>query len=233
MATLRFALFVAMMAPLSLAMFALAALAEALAPGAVHRWRRAWARLFVALARALLGITLAVSGRPPRAGLVAARHESLYETIALMTLLPRPAVVLKRELGRLPFWGFLVRRSGGVPLDRSGGAAALRVMLAAARLALARGQPILIFPEGTRVAPHERPPLQPGVSGLYKALGVPVTPVAVATGHVWPSGGLPRPGMARLAFGEPIPSGLPRATFEARLRAAIQPPAPQAGEIEA
>ncbi|MFN3287783.1 MAG: lysophospholipid acyltransferase family protein [Sphingomonadaceae bacterium] len=146
MARLRFALFVALMAPLSLAMFALAALAEALAPGAVHRWRRAWARLFVALARALLGISLAVSGRPPRAGLVAARHESLYETIALMTLLPRPAVVLKRELGRLPFWGFLVRRSGGVPLDRSGGAAALRVMLAAARLALARGQPILIFP---------------------------------------------------------------------------------------
>jgi 1-acyl-sn-glycerol-3-phosphate acyltransferase len=111
-----------------------------------------------------------------------------------------------------------------VPLDRAGGSAALRAMLKAARAALARGQPILIFPEGTRVAPGEAPPLQPGVSGLYKALDVAVTPVALDTGLLWPRGGTPRPGVATLAFGPPIPPGLPRPAFEAALRAAIQRP---------
>jgi 1-acyl-sn-glycerol-3-phosphate acyltransferase len=222
---LRFALFALLFAPLSLLAFALAALAELLSPGAVHWWRRLWAQAFVLLARMLLGIRLRVEGAAPRGGLVAARHESLYETIALMTLLPRPAVVLKRELARLPLWRFLIRRSGAVPLDRTAGASALRIMVAAARMALARGQPVLIFPEGTRVEPQARPPLQPGVSGLYKALARPVTPVRVHTGQVWPRRGLPRPGTALLAFGAPIPPGLPRDAFEARLRAAIQPPA--------
>lgn len=224
MAVARYALFVAMCAPFSLAMFMAAALGEALVPGAVHAWRRRWAHGFVALARGLLGIRLRVMGAVPQAGLVAARHESLYETVALMTLLPRPAVVLKEELTRLPFWGFLARRSGGVPLNRAGGAAALRAMLKAARAALGRGQPILIFPEGTRVAPGAAPPLQPGVSGLYKALGVPVTPVALDSGRVWPRGGIPRAGVATLSFGAPIAPGRPRPDFEAALRRAIQFP---------
>lgn len=224
MVTARYALFVAAFAPLSLVVFALTAVGEMLAPGAVHWWRRQWAQAFVWLARALLGIRLRVTGAVPQAGLVAARHESLYETLALMTLLPRPAAVLKAELTRLPFWGFFVRRSGGVPLDRAGGAAALRVMLRTARAALARGQPILIFPEGTRVGPGEAPPLQPGVSGLYKALDTSVTPVALDTGQLWPRGGIPRPGVMTLAFRPPIPPGLPRPAFESALRAAIQQP---------
>jgi 1-acyl-sn-glycerol-3-phosphate acyltransferase len=224
MARIRFALFAALFAPFSLVVFALTALGEALSPGAVHWWRRMWARAFVALARALLGIRLRVLGTPPAGGLVAARHESLYETIALMTLLPRPAVVLKAELTRLPFWGFFVRRSGGVPLDRAGGSGALRAMLAVARAAAGRGQPILIFPEGTRVAPGDAPPLRPGVSGLYKALRLNVTPVALDTGRVWPRGGLPRAGVATVAFGPSIPAGLDRAAFEAALRVAIQAP---------
>ena len=197
------------------------ALAELLRPGSIFAWRRLWARVFLWLARAVLGIRLVVLGTPPLTGIVAGKHQSLYETLALMTLIPDPAVVLKRELLAIPLWRFFARRAGALPVDREASARAMRAILRGALDAKAKGRPILIFPEGERVPLNSAPPLKPGVVGLYARLGLPVTPLALDSGHAWPKRGWPRPGTIHFAFGEPIPPGLPRATFEARLHAEI------------
>jgi 1-acyl-sn-glycerol-3-phosphate acyltransferase len=137
-------------------------------------------------------------------------------------MLGRPAAVVKRELTDIPAWGWVARRYGVIPVDRSGGAATLRRMLAAARAALAEGRPILIFPEGTRVEPGNQPPLQPGFAGLYRALGLPVVPIALDSGRLWPRRRFAkRAGIVTMRFGEPIPPGLPRAEIEARVHEAI------------
>ena len=112
-------------------------------------------------ARFLLGVRTRVEGTPPAgACLVAGKHQSMFETLELMLLLDEPATVLKRELADIPLWGWVVRRYGVIPIERKGGAAALRRMMRAAEAAIAEGRPILIFPEGTRVPPGETPPLR-------------------------------------------------------------------------
>lgn len=219
---MRGIVFVVLFAPLSIAFFVGAALAEALRPGAVFAVRAAWGRAFLWLARAILGVRLTVVGAVPERGLVAAKHQSLFETIALAAVLPRAAVVLKRELLGLPLWRFLVRRARAIPVDRAASATALRAMLTWGRAADHDGHPILIFPEGTRVAPGDAPALLPGVAGLYRALGLPVVPVALDSGLLWPARGFgARAGTVTFAFGPAIAPGLPRAELERRLHAAI------------
>jgi 1-acyl-sn-glycerol-3-phosphate acyltransferase len=182
-----------------------------------------WARYHRWCARTLLGVRAQADGVPPRgAALVAAKHQSMFETIDLLLFLDRPAVVLKHELAIIPGWGWVARRYGVIPVDRKGGAAALRHMLKAARQAIAEGRPILIFPEGTRVQPGEQPPLQPGFAGLYRALGIPVTTVALDSGRLWPRRRFVKsPGTVTFRFGEPIPAGLPRAEVERQVYAGI------------
>jgi 1-acyl-sn-glycerol-3-phosphate acyltransferase len=178
-----------------------------------HRW----------CARYILGIRSRIEGTAPAgAVLVACKHQSMFETVEMVLLLKQPAIVLKRQLADLPGWGFAARRYGMIPVDRDGGAGALRRMLKAARQAVAEERPIVIFPEGTRVAPGEQPPLQPGFAGLYASLKLPVVPIALDSGHVWPRRRfLKRPGIVTIRFGEQIPPGLPRADIEARVREAI------------
>jgi 1-acyl-sn-glycerol-3-phosphate acyltransferase len=111
---------------------------------------------------------------------------------------------------------------GVIPIDRAGGAAALRMMMRAAEEAIKEGRPIVIFPEGTRVSPGERPPLQPGFAGLYRALKLPVVPLALDSGKVWPRRSLvKRPGTVTMRFGEAIQPGLKRDEIEARVHEAI------------
>jgi 1-acyl-sn-glycerol-3-phosphate acyltransferase len=181
--------------------------------GQWHRW----------CARYVLGIRTRIEGQvPDQPVIVGAKHQSMFETIDLMVLLGEPAVVLKRELADLPGWGKVARAFGVIPVDRTGGATALRRMLVAAQAARAAGRPILIFPEGTRVPAGEQPPLQPGFAGLYKSLGLPVVPVALDSGRLWPRGGfVKKPGTITFRFGDPIPPGLPRPEIEARVHAAI------------
>ena len=133
----------------------------------------AWALWHRWCARFLLGIRSKVEGPPlpPGAVIVAVKHQSMFETVEVLLLLYRPAVVLKRELADIPGWGVAARKYGVIPVDRAGGAVALRRMLKAAREAVERNRPIAIFPEGTRVLPGEQPPLQPGFAGLYRARG--------------------------------------------------------------
>jgi 1-acyl-sn-glycerol-3-phosphate acyltransferase len=183
----------------------------------------AWARWHRMCARYILGIRTRIEGRPPEgAVLVAVKHQSMFETLEIVLLVKEPAVVLKRELADLPGWGRAARRYGVIPVDRSGGASALRRMLRAARAAVAAGRPIVIFPEGTRVAPGEQPPLQAGFAGIYQALGVPVVPVALDSGRLWPRRSFgKRPGVVTIRFGAEIPPGLPRREAEERVHAAI------------
>jgi 1-acyl-sn-glycerol-3-phosphate acyltransferase len=182
-----------------------------------------WSRYFSWCVRILLGIRARIEGHIPRDPvLVAAKHQSMFETLKLVVLLSAPAAIVKQELGKIPFWGWVARRYGVIPVDRAGGASALRQMVREAHVAVAEGRALVIFPEGTRVRPGEQPPLQPGFAGLYRALGLPVVPVAVDTGRFWIRRSFAkRPGVATFRFGDPIPPGLPRNEIEARVHAAI------------
>jgi 1-acyl-sn-glycerol-3-phosphate acyltransferase len=190
---------------------------------AIRWWAHVWARYHRLCARLLLGVRTKVEGNPPRgACLVACKHQSMFETLEMILMLDEPATVLKRELADIPLWGWVTRRYGVIPIDRKGGATALRGMMRAAEAAIAEGRPIVIFPEGTRVRPGETPLLQPGFAGLYRILKLPVVPVAVDSGRLWPKGRfVKRAGIVTMRFLEPIEAGLPRPEIEARVHAAI------------
>ena len=189
----------------------------------LRRHVRQWARFHRLCAAAILGISSRVEGATPTgAVLVAAKHQSMFETLEVVLLLDEPAVVMKRQLADIPLFGRVTLRYGCIPVDREGGAAALRRMMRAAEAAIGEGRPIVIFPEGTRVAPGERPPLQPGFAGLYRALKLPVVPLSLDSGRLWPARGfVKRPGTVTMRFGEAIPAGLKRDRIEAAVHAAI------------
>jgi 1-acyl-sn-glycerol-3-phosphate acyltransferase len=176
-----------------------------------HRWCCTW----------ILGIRTRIEGEVPAGPvLIAAKHQSMYETIDMVVVLDTPAIVLKRELADMPGWGKVARTYGMIPVDRDGGAAALRRMLRAAGEAKRQNRPILIFPEGTRVPVGQQPPLQPGFAGLYRALGLPVATVAIDSGKHMPKGRfIKRPGTITMRFGPLIPPGLPREEIEAKVHA--------------
>jgi 1-acyl-sn-glycerol-3-phosphate acyltransferase len=182
-----------------------------------------WVRFHRWCVRYLLGIRTRIEGTPPTGPvLVAAKHQSMYETMEIVMVLHEPAVVMKRELSDIPLWGWVARRYGIIPVDREGGAPALRTLLKAAEAAIAEGRSIVIFPEGTRVAPGEQPPLQPGFAGLYRALKLPVVALAVDSGRLWPRDSFAkRPGIVTFRFASPLPPGLRRAEIEAAVHAAI------------
>ena len=108
-----------------------------------------------------------------------------------------------------------------IPVDRGAHAKALKDMVRHARARLADQRQILIFPEGTRVPPGQRPPLKPGFAGLYRMLGLPVVPIALDTGVLLPKKGAKRAGVVTILYGDPIPPGLSREEIEARVHTAI------------
>ncbi len=188
------------------------------------RWAvRGWSQYQHSCARWILGIDVRVDGMlADRPVLYAIKHESMFETIDMPRQFSRPSVVAKKQLFDIPFWGKAALAYGMIPVDRDGGASALRDMLTRSRALLADGRPIVIFPEGTRVVRGEHPPLQSGFAGLYKMLGVPVVPVAVDSGKVMPrESWMKRKGVITYKVGEEIPAGLPRTEVEHRVHAAI------------
>ncbi|HEX4637113.1 MAG TPA: lysophospholipid acyltransferase family protein [Rhizomicrobium sp.] len=183
---------------------------------------RLWARLTFWGLKAFAGIGFEVRGMPPAGPvLVASKHMSMWDTLALYLTLHEPAIVLKRELLRIPFYGWFLAKAAAIPIDRGAGARALRKMSDAARQVLAQGRPILIFPEGTRKRPGAAPDYKPGVAGLYGLLGVACVPVALNSGVYW-TGFLKRPGTIVLEFLEPIPPGLKRDAFMTQLQSRIE-----------
>ena len=189
----------------------------------IRRYGDGWIRFHCWATHRLLGIVPRFEGSvAPGARLYAAKHQSMYETLVLTARLGGPAVLVKRELAQIPLWGWAAMRWGVIPVDRAGSAAALRVMLRAAEQALAEGRSLLIFPEGTRVAPGESPPLRSGFAGLYRLLQVEVVPIALDSGRLWPRQSfVKRAGTVTFRFGEALPPGLPRREAEGRVHAAI------------
>ena len=190
-------------------------------------WGQArWAAGNVWLMRWLAGITLEVRGRenmPDGACIVASKHQSAFDTFIVHLLFHDPAVVLKKELLSIPIYGWYTRKTQMIAVDRGGGAKALKDMIAAAQRAADQGRPIFIFPEGTRTAPGAEVPYQPGVAALYKRLDLPVIPMALNSGLVWPRRSfLRKPGTIVIEFLEPIAAGLDRKVFMDVLRDRIE-----------
>jgi 1-acyl-sn-glycerol-3-phosphate acyltransferase len=181
-----------------------------------------WSRSHSWLCRNLLNIQVRVEGViPPGPHLIAVKHQSMFETLEMVRIGRCPAVVMKRQLGAIPLFGRLTRLYGNIQVDREGGAKALREMVAAGAKVAAIGRSAVIFPEGTRVPTGTTPPLQPGFAGLYRALRLPVVPIAMDSGRLWSHGLIKRPGTITFRVGEIIPPGLKREDVEARVHAAI------------
>ena len=177
-----------------------------------HRWAARW----------ILGIRIRVEGtRPTGQAFYACKHQAMFETLELQAMLDGPAMVLKRELAQIPFWGWAARRYGAIVVDRDASAGAMRGMMREASAAKATGRSILIFPEGTRVSPGEQPALKPGFAGLYRSLKMPTVPIACDSGIAWPKKGPKGPGVITFRFGEVVPPGLPREEAEHRVHAAM------------
>ncbi len=155
--------------------------------------------------------------------IIAAKHQSAWETCKLNVLFGNPAIVLKKELTYVPVWGWYARASGLIPIDRQAGFKALATMMRAAKAAKKAKRKIVIFPQGTRVRPGVRKPYKVGVAALYQELGLPVVPMAVNSGLFWPKNGfLKKPGTVTIEFLPPIKPGLSRSAFIHQLEEQIE-----------
>lgn len=196
--------------------------AAAIGTGPLRAVVHGWSDFHHVLARWVLGVRFVVEGEiPPGPVLVAVKHQAMAETVEVLRLVKTPVVVMKRELITIPLFGWVTRSYGVIGVDREAGASALREMMVRGKQAIAEGRPVVIFPEGTRVPVGETPPLQAGFAGLYRALGLPVVPIALDSGRIWPKGLVKRAGVIRVVVGETIPAGLKRGDIEARVHAAI------------
>ena len=152
---------------------------------------------------------------PPPPFLIAAKHQSAWDTFALIPLFRDPALVMKAELMHIPFYGWFSRKFGMIPVRREAGAAALREMLREARARAAAGREILVFPEGTRRPPGAPPDYKPGLTLLYEGLGIPCVPLALNSGLFWPRRRMKRyPGTIVVEILDPIQPGLKRSEFK-------------------
>lgn len=178
------------------------------------------------LTRTIMGARLEVRGLenlPAGGVLIAAKHQSAFETFALLTVLPDAVFVLKQELMRIPLFGRFLARLGMIPIDRSGGAGALIAMTRAVSAAAEAGHPVIIFPEGTRRKPGAEPDYKSGVAMLYRATGLACVPIALNTGLFWPRTGFWRyPGTIVFEILPPLPPHLPKREFLAALEGAVE-----------
>jgi 1-acyl-sn-glycerol-3-phosphate acyltransferase len=193
---------------------------------AIVRVAMFWGRTNNWLLRAVCGIRVEYRGLekiPPGPLLVASKHQSVWETFALLWLFSDPAFILKRELLWIPFFGWYARKARMIPVNRGRRAQALAEMSTRARGALGQGRQIVIFPEGTRRAPGAEPSYKFGIVHLYAETGRACIPVALNSGLFWPRRSFLRyPGTIVAEFLDPIPPGLDKAEFAARLQHDIE-----------
>ena len=183
---------------------------------------KAWGRTNLVLLRVVAGIDCEVRGRekiPPGPLIVAPKHQSAWETFALLSLFDNPLFIVKRELQWIPIFGWLMIKGRMVPVDRSAGSQAIPAMTARARVELAKGRQLIIFPEGTRRPAGAEPRYKFGVALLYDATGVPCLPIALNSGLFWPRRSIRRlPGTVLVEVLDPIPPGLDKDVFFKRLQ---------------
>jgi 1-acyl-sn-glycerol-3-phosphate acyltransferase len=197
---------------------------------APRRWVIGWARLWIVFVlwwlRLTCGLSHRVIGRenlPAGPAILASKHQSSWETLSFTLLFDDIAIVLKRELLFIPVVGWAMARAGNIAVARGDGASALRGLVKQAKAAIAGGQSIVIFPEGTRVAPGDHRPYQVGIAALYRRLGVPVVPMALNSGLFWGRRKwIKRPGVLTLEILPPIPPGLSREVFMKTLQEKIE-----------
>ncbi|MGE0700587.1 MAG: lysophospholipid acyltransferase family protein [Hyphomicrobiaceae bacterium] len=178
------------------------------------------------LLRVICGIRMEVRGRehiPAGACLIVAKHQSAWDTFALIPLFRDPAIVLKAELARIPLYGWFCVKFEHILVRRERAAAALKTMIGDAKAKVAEGREVLIFAEGTRREPGAEPDYKPGYIALYDALGVPLVPLALNSGLFWPRNSMSRyPGTIVVEILEPIPPGLPRGQIRVKVQDAIE-----------
>jgi 1-acyl-sn-glycerol-3-phosphate acyltransferase len=187
---------------------------------------KSWGRVNLVLLRVVAGIKCEIRGLeklPPGPLIIASKHQSAWETFALLPLLDNPLFILKRELQWIPVFGWLTIKGRMVPVDRGGGSQALSSMIERARAELADNRQLIIFPEGTRRPAGAEPRYKVGVAHLYMAEGVPCVPIALNSGLFWPRRSLRRfPGTVVVEILDPIAPGLDKDTFFARLQSDIE-----------
>jgi 1-acyl-sn-glycerol-3-phosphate acyltransferase len=174
----------------------------------------------------ICGTRLEVRGReklPEGACLVAAKHQSAWDTFALIPVLRDPAMVMKAELGLIPLYGWFSHKFQHIFVKRDRGPSALKAMLRDARNRAGQGREIVIFPEGTRRPPGAPPDYKPGFLALYEGLGLPCVPLALNSGLFWPRRSFMRyPGTIVIELLDPIPAGLPRAEARALIQERLE-----------
>jgi len=187
---------------------------------------KAWGRFNRALTRMVAGIDYEIRGaeKIPRGPvIVAAKHQSAWETFALLSLFDNPTFIIKRELQWIPIFGWFTIKGRMVPVQRGAGSQTLTNMIERARIELSRGRQLVIFPEGTRRAPGAEPRYKYGVAQLYAAEGVPCIPIALNSGLFWPRRSLRRnPGTILVEVLDPILPGLDKDVFLERLKNEIE-----------
>jgi len=188
--------------------------------------QRSWSAGILFFARIFAGIRYEVRGLehlPDGPCIVACKHQSTLETLALSCILHDAAYVVKKELMQIPFFGWYGWPARHIPVDRKAGAKALRSMFRAASRAKEDERRIVIFPEGTRSAVGAKPDYQPGIVALYRHLNLPVVPVALNSGVFWGRHKfVKKPGCVVIEFLPPIESGLKKAEFMGRLESEIE-----------
>lgn len=193
-----------------------------------HRTGTRWLRLLMWGIRVILGIKIEYRGTMPAGDmLIAAKHQSFLDILAIAYACPRRAFVMKREVMRVPVMGWFARKVGSIPIDRSRGKDAMRQIGVEVRAAQARpdglGQ-LIFYPEGTRTAPGQSKPYKQGVAVIQQETGLPIIPVAVNCGMFWPKSGYPiRTGTTVIEFLPAIAAGDPPDQVLAQLSGGIEP----------
>jgi 1-acyl-sn-glycerol-3-phosphate acyltransferase len=185
-----------------------------------------WARSSLWLLQVICNIKMEVRGHehiPQSPALVAGKHQSFWETFAILPLFDDPCFVLKKQLTYIPFFGWFCLKFKMIAVDRSAGSTALRDLVARAKEEVIKPRQIIVMPEGTRRGPDDPPDYKPGVAALYTQLDVPCVPFGLNSGLFWPRRKFLRlPGTIIVEFCPAIPAGLPRKEFQARLQNAIE-----------
>lgn len=213
----------------SLVIWMIAALPVLLLPRPVMTFlAKAWSRYFLFLCRVIAGLKVEIRGQdnlPSGPYLVASKHQSIWETFALLHIFPDPCFILKQELSFIPVFGWYIKKMRNVPIDRKGGSRTLSKLVRVAHSEIRRdgGRQIVLFPEGTRRAPGAEPAYRFGVAALYTGLDVPCVPVGLNSGCYWPRRSLKlKTGTIIIDILPAIPPGLPKDVFFNRVQHAIE-----------
>jgi 1-acyl-sn-glycerol-3-phosphate acyltransferase len=181
----------------------------------------AWVRW---TARWMVGLNSEVRGTPPRGeALIASKHQSFFDIIMICSVVPRPKFIMKQELKRAPILGWYALRIGCIPVDRGKRAEAIRQMMEGLDNGPLEPGQLIIYPQGTRVAPGAYKPYKVGTGLLYQQLGQPCVPAATNVGVFWPRRGIFRkPGLAVVEFLPDIPPGKEIEAFMAELEDVVE-----------